>query len=557
MPLQDRKLREHLSANRKAMDAEYDHWKAHFQEMRDWISPSRGRFDTAERKSDSSINKRILDSTAIMALRTLQAGLMSGVTSPSRPWFRLSLRGPDSDESPATKAWLYESQRRMYEVMRGSNIYRMLHTSYGDLGVYGTTCSLLTPDFEDVIRGHHFQIGGYRLGEDGNGRVVAMQREMVLPVRTVVEQWGLENVSQAVRNSWDKGNYHDQVKVCHAIEKRPKGDPAALRGANKPWASMYWEAQGDNADSFLQIGGHSIKPLLAPRWDAVEGDAWSSSSPGMVALGDVRSLQVMQQEKAIAIQKAHNPPLIGAGINAREPHRNIPGGITYAAVQDLRAGGLRPVYEVKPDIQGLLLDINDTQRRVDTAFYRDLFQMAAMSLEGRSQITAREIAERHEEKLMALGPVLESLDHEMLQPLIECCYAYMQEARILPPAPDEIAGAAIKVEYVSLLAQAQKAVGVGAIERTVGFAGSLAQLDPEAASLLNVENIVREFSDQVGSPPNMLRSADEMQQRRAAAQQAAQQAQAVQSAQPLAGAAKLLAETQALGVDALQRGNAF
>lgn len=95
---------------------------------------TRGRFEASERRSDSSINKRILDNTAQMALRTLRAGLMSGVTSPSRPWFRLGLRGSTADEAEfEVKDWLHEVQRRMYEVMRGSNIYRMLDTTYGDL----------------------------------------------------------------------------------------------------------------------------------------------------------------------------------------------------------------------------------------------------------------------------------------------------------------------------------------------------------------------------------------------------------------------------------------
>ena len=132
-PLRDRDLREALHHRRKAMDAEYSHWDAHFRELREWISPARGRFVASEKRGDSSINKRILDSTATMALRTLRAGLMSGVTSPSRPWFRLGLRGPDSEESHAVKMWLHEVQRRMYEIMRGSNIYRMLDTCYGCL----------------------------------------------------------------------------------------------------------------------------------------------------------------------------------------------------------------------------------------------------------------------------------------------------------------------------------------------------------------------------------------------------------------------------------------
>ena len=142
--IKDRDLRKALTARRNAMDAEYSYWDGHFRELRESIKPTMGRFDTTEHRSDSSINKRILDSTPEMALRTLRAGLMSGITSPSRPWFRLGLRGSTADDMDfAAKEWLHEVQRRMYEVMRGSNIYRMLERNYADLGLFGTSCSLV------------------------------------------------------------------------------------------------------------------------------------------------------------------------------------------------------------------------------------------------------------------------------------------------------------------------------------------------------------------------------------------------------------------------------
>ena len=179
--------------------------------------------------------------------------------------------------------------------------------------------------------------------------------------------------------------------------------------------------------------------------------------------------------------------------------------------------------------------------------------MTDMALSGRASITATEIAERHEEKLMALGPVLESLDHELLQPLIEATFAYMQDADILPDAPDSITGEAIKVDYISLRAQAQKASGVGASERTIGFAGTLAQIKPSVIDMLDEDQMMREFADQVGPPPGILLSPEEVAEKRKAAQRAAAQAQAVAAAEPLAGAANLLSQATLNGQEALAR----
>jgi len=52
------------------------------------------------------------------------------------------------------------------------------------------------------------------------------------------------------------------------------------------------------------------------------------------------------------------------------------------------------------------------ENRIERSFYVDLFLMLANS--DRRQITAREIEERHEEKMLMLGPVLQRLNDELL-----------------------------------------------------------------------------------------------------------------------------------------------
>ena len=184
------------------------------------------------------------------------------------------------------------------------------------------------------------------------------------------------------------------------------------------------------------------------------------------------------------------------------------------------------------------------------------------SMSDRRQVTAAEIAERHEEKLIVLGPVLEILDYELLSKVIEAAFHYMMEANLVPDAPEAMVGMPIKVEYTSLLAQAQKTIGVAAIERTMGFAGSLAQLRPEVLDNLNPDDMLREFVDQVGPPPNTLAAPKDvatLRQQRAEAQAAAQQQEQMAAMADTmnkgAGAAKLLSEANERGAAGLQRGS--
>ena len=111
----------------------------------------------------------------------------------------------------------------------------------------------------------------------------------------------------------------------------------------------------------------------------------------------------------------------------------------------------------------------------------------------RRQITATEIEERHEEKLLALGPVLERINQDLLDPLIENTYAIMDEMGLLPDTPEELEGSDYNIEYISIMAQAQKLAGVGNIERFLGFVGQVAALDPIMARKANVEEAIEKY----------------------------------------------------------------
>lgn len=541
-------LRKALSARRSQMDEDFNRWKPLFMELRNNIQPTTARFEGEGRRETGSYLKKIVDPKARRGLQTLSAGLMAGMTSPSRPWFRLGLTDPDLKRAKPVAEWLHTTEQRMYDVLRGSNVYRLLESSYRALGTYGTFGGVLVPNFENVVHGHAFAMGQYRIAEDEFGRAAYLHRDCEITVINLVKSFGLKNCSQAVKNAYAQSRYHEYIQCCHAIEPRKDRDTSSIDNRNKPYGSYYWE-KGE--DGFLDIGGFSIANILAPRWEQTEGEVWSTSSPGMNALGDQVQLQGQHRDKAIAIKKMADPPLQGAGTRAATHVRNIPGGVSTIDTNDLQKGGLRPIYEVRPDVQWLVHDINETRRRIDEAFFVDLFLMTAQS--DRRQVTAREIAERHEEKLLVLGPVLESLDHALLSPLIEATFHFMQEAGIVPPAPEELAQNPIQVEYISALAQAQKAVGVAPIERTIGFIGAMEEIWPGTSDNLDADETAREFISQVGPPPNIMRDPKDVAADREARAQQQQAQQALEAAQPLASTAKLLSEASERGAEGLQQ----
>ena len=152
-----------------------------------------------------------------------------------------------------------------------------------------------------------------------------------------------------------------------------------------------------------------------------------------------------------------------------------------------------------------------------------------------------------------LGPVLERIDNEGLKPIIERVFAVMARANILPPAPPELAGKELTIEFVSMLAQAQSAAEGAGIERLFQVAGGLVGVDPSVMDNIDIDFALDKYSSLLNNDPRIIRSPEQLQQIRQMRQQQQQQQQQAEMAEKLAAGAKTLSETQVGGgVNALQ-----
>ena len=268
----------------------------------------------------------------------------------------------------------------------------------------------------------------------------------------------------------------------------------------------------------------------------------------MDALGDVKQLQAEQSDKLKGIQKQVDPPMTAPTSLRNAATTTLPGGVTFI---DMAQGqqGFQPTYQVNLNLQDLREDIAEVQRRVDRAFYADLFMMMARS--DRREITAREIEERHEEKLLMLGPVIERTEDELLDPLIDITFDRCLEAGILPPVPRELDGVRLGVEYISILAQAQRMVGTAGIERLTGYIGNLAAVAPEVVDKIDLDQSVDEYGEMLGVPGRVVRTDEQVAEIRQQRQQAQQQQQAAEQALAAAEGAKTLSEADTEGNNAL------
>ena len=541
-------LRQHQEARMNMLRAWRFSWMEHYQLLETYILPRRGIFINPAQPTantmirGSPINQAIVDPTGTQAMRKCAAGLMSGCMSPSRPWFKLkpALFGRDAASADAVE-WFEECEDRMYTVMGRSNFYDCGAQLFEDLVVFGTGPEIIYEDDADIIRCYTPCPGEYFCASSPANRVESFFRLFVQTIAQIVEMFGLENCPPDVQQMWQNkgGSLEVEKLVAHAIEPNfaiDQNNGQSTVGkipGDFTWRETYW-IWGTAAEWPLSTRGFMDQPHVVPRWAVTSNDAYGRSL-GMDVLPDIMQLQVETMRKAEAIEKMVRPPMLASMELKNEPASILPGKVTFST--DIGPGkGMRPIFEVKPEIAEMMEDIQAIQQRIKEGFFNDLFLM--LETASNKNMTAYEVAQRQQEKLQVLGPVIERLQNEYLGPAIKRIFRIMNRKGLLPPIPASLQGVSLGIEYVGLLALAQKAASTAALERFAQSAVTLAATDPSVADTWNRDEFITEMADGLLISKKILNSPEKIAALRAERQKQMQQQQTMAAVQQGAGAVK-------------------
>ena len=558
--LQTLKLREHVNGRLIGLRTNRYSWWVHWRECADYILPRRYKWliTPNQMARGSPINQHIVDSTGTLAARNLAAGLMTGCTDPTKAWFHLKIGYIDSTQQSPTSLWLAECERILMMVFQESNFYTCMAVLYFDLVVFGTGVMVIYEDFDDIITCYNPCPGEYYLEASDTIKVSALYREFTYTVSQVVERFGIDNVSPAVRVLYNMGgtSLTKEIVVAHAIEPnkdhRKFGIPEHFK-----WREVYWEWAGSAAPQggasyapgVLYKGGFHEQNFIAPRWDIVANDAYGRG-PGMDALPDIKQLQIENRRKAQAIDKLVNPPMVADIQLKNQPASLFPGGVTYVSgIMAHSRPGFAPVYQVQPPVKEIMEDLNEVRQRVKDTFFNDLFKTISQ-FETRSNVTAAEIDARRAESMIMLGPVLERIIGEGLKIAVNRTFEIAARARILPHAPREVQGMELEIDFVSMLETAQNANQMAGIERIFQLAGNLAGVDAAALDNVDFDYGIQKASALLHNDPKLIRSAamlKHIRDQKMQQQQMAELSQHADMAQKLSQGAKTLSETDVGG----------
>ena len=508
-------------------------WESHWQELADYMRPRKADIVMKSETPGRKRTEQIFDGTAVRAAEMLSASLSGMLTNMSTSWFSLRYRDEQLQLDDEAREWLLSAEDAMYTAFHRSNFQEQIQELYDDLVVFGTGTMMIEPDESSNFRFSTRHIAEIYLAENAQGRVDTVYRKFKMTARAAIDQFGEQEVSERIKHTEQRDPY-EMIEIVHVVQPRNDRDPAKINKLNKAFSSFYLDREDQQV---LSESGYDEFPYVSPRWLKSSTELGYGRSCGMTALADTKVLNRMSEVNLRAAQKMTDPPLMVPDDGFMLPIRVVPGGLNFYR------SGTRDRLEPLNINSNTPVALNmEEQRRqaVRSAFYVDHLQLAAVPNE-----TATAALARNENSMRLLGPVLGRLQSELLQPMINRCWAIMSKQEAFPQPPEFLQGAGdIEIEYVSPLARAQRKGDAQSLVQLMEFMQPLMAIDPGIADFLDMDGMAQHLIKTLSIPATVVRGEQEVlgkRDERAAEQaQQAEMAEAMQIAQAAGKAAPMV-----------------
>jgi hypothetical protein len=480
----------------EALKSERGTLDTHLQELADYLIPTKNNIQRT-RVEGEKVQQHLLDNTGAQSL-ILLAGFLHGLlTNPNSQFFELTTGDEDLDNRDDVRIWLQKQSKKMLSVLNNSNFQTEIHELYIDLCGFGTSVMSIEEDDESIVRFATRPIKGCYIEEDNMGRVCGLYREFEWTAQQVVQQFG-EGVlakSKKLKDSFDK-KQTDKFWIVHSVYKT-YFDKSKQKAQALPYTSCY-VLKADKVE--LSSGGFRTFPYIAPRWVKHAGEKYGRS-PGMVALPEVKTVNLMVETTIKGAQKVVDPPLQAPDDGFIGAIRTRSGAINFyrAGTQDR----ITPIFNDARIDFGFQV-IEDKRARIREAFFVD-----QLRLRQGDRMTTVEVEQRIEEGMRFMGPVLARQNSETLRGIIFRLWEIMDQKRMIDPAPDILKQRGIQqldVQYSSLIARTQKQGEAKSILRAIEQASPFISADPSVLDWIDSAEAFKKIWRINNAPQEIIRS---------------------------------------------------
>lgn len=540
--------KKYFEARRQELKSIFDGIKPDLQEQADYLMASSPRFIVRNVNKARQKNKKLLDSTPLLAIRNFASGMMSGATSPTEKWFKTGLMKKQV-ESWETKNWCAKQAELSRRILQASNFYQILPDVYKQMGVFSFAAVAIERDFDSVVNFQLLPIGSYFYSKNSKGKIDTFCRNYMMSARNLIEQFGKENCSDSVLEFAQK-TPNKMIEIVHFVEPNKDYVTGSPISSQKEFISVYYEVGSNDKQSnkFLKKSGFSRFPFVVFETSVNGEDNYPNDGPAAIAMPDIKQLMAITKEYAKAVKKIVTPAYKGPASLKGKGLTDNPGAYNET---DENGNGLSPVYEVNPQILQIKQEKDELKQIIKEHFYNDLFAMILNTAErGR---TATEVNELKEEKLVLLMPLLGQIN-TALKEILDWLFYEEISLGILPEIPEELQGQEVEIEFISAFAQTLKARNIASIERFTTFVSNLAgAIDPVLTKKIKGEKIIDDYADFANIDPEHVASSDEVAQYREMMNQKQQQQEQLNAVMQGSQMIKNMGGADAFGSELMER----
>lgn len=507
--MNEKLTKKYFEGRRLELEEAYNQIKPDWQELADFFLPRSVRFLVRNVNKSPAKNKKIKDSTTLKAVRDFSSGMMTGATNPAQNWFRLRIHNYDMKYDWQAKEWCSSVEEIMRNIFQSSDLYKKLPSAYKQLGVFGISALALEADEETVLRTKLLPVGSYRIARNEKGEVDTIARVYMESARNLYDKFGENSLSNAALSAFRAKRFNEMFEIVHFVEPNRDYIPGSKWAKNKKFISVYYEVAGDH-NKFLNISGFDKFPYIVFEGETLGEDTYPCECCGMNALPDAKQLMAMVVDEGKIIKKIASPQLKGPAELKNKKLIDAPATFTE---NNQNGEGLTPIYQIPPQVLTPLENLLEIKRNsIKELFFNDLFAMILNTAQrGR---TATEVNELKEEKMVLLSPLLEQV-HSALKQIMSWVFNECYKRKMIPEPPLRLRGRELEIEFVSMLAQAQKAARVAGIERFTTFTVNLANsVDQNLVMKLNGEKIIDDYADFINLSPEQIVSNEEYEKKK-------------------------------------------
>ena len=487
----------------KQLDSERVSWVEEWKLISKYVFPRRSVFTDSRGKAER-VGQSVYDGTAIGALNLFANGIMGYAVTAMTPWFKTGLPWTAANELPGVRAWLDFGEKVMYDDFRRGNWYEEAVEIMKDGGSMGTAV-LYGEEDEDsgapMFRAIHPK--EFYIDTDQYGRVNTVYRRFWSTVRTLVAQFGLENLSAQTQSLYQAATLDQKIEILHSCEPREDRDITSVAATDKKWASTYTEKANAH---IIRESGYDIFPYFTLRI-STNSDEKYGRGPGSDSLVDTIRINRISKDMLKISNRAADPPY-NVPMEMRNRVDRRPAGNNYYTRPDMK---MEPVPS--PTAYPIAIDQeNQIRKAIEENFFVDFWLMLQRS--GAQKMTATEVMERQAEKAAVMGTLIGRIESDLLDPVIQFVFAMAVKANRIPPPPPALliwmqrngkTKGTLKIEYIGPLAQAQRKFYLTqGIKAALAAVIPYAQVRPEILDNFNWDAVAREIAEAEGMPARLI-----------------------------------------------------